>query len=514
MTRKDPLFELISSLTMSEKRYFTLFAQRHILGETKNYQVLFDALAEMEDYSEEFLLEKLSKGGVALRYLSADKNHLYNLILRSLSAFHGGRTASLKIKELIHQIEILYEKSLYRQCIQLIKKGKKAAEKYELLPLYIELANWEQKVLIQQEKAEKVKASLVDAAEHLATLDNMNAFMQLYYRMYALNQRIPNTRSEEDTLELEELIGHPFLKDESIARSFLAKLQYWKIYSLYYQSLGDELRELGAYERLLDLMDGSESYAQEFPFDYISIYNRILSIKRYAPDEEFAPVVAQVFAFPEKMKKARKNVDLRLAADYYENIIRRNIYFGRIRATLESLEEQETFLKKYRNQFADGEVLEFEYLFAYIYLLNGKHKESLKIINRLLNESDDKLRPDIQSYIRILNLAIHYELNNFSVMKYAAERTYRYLKKRKLLHTTERFILKMFQELVRKEGMGVREIKQILRKYQARLEEIFQDPYERKSLEYFDSISWLDSKIRDKSFEDVRKQRLSLDASS
>lgn len=493
---------------MSEKRYFKLFAQRHMLGETKNYLELFDTIEKMDSYDDELLISELTSIGITLKYLSADKNHLYNLVLRSLSSFHSGRTVSLKVKELIHQIEILYEKSLYRQCIQLIRKGKKSAKKYDLLPLYMELANWEQKVLIQQEQAEKVQVSLTDAAAHLATLDNMNAFMQLYYQMYGLNQRIPNARSEEESQELEEFISHPFLKNESIARSFLAKLQYWKIYSLYYQSLGKEKKELEAYGKLLELMNLNEQYAQEFPFDYISIYNRILGIKRYAADEEFEPVVAQVFAFPEKLTKARKNVELRLGADFYENSIRRNIYFGRISLALSNLEEQQAFFKKYRNQFAEGELIEFEYLFAYIYLLNGKHKESLKLVNQLLNESDDKLRPDIQSYIRILNLAIHFELNNFDVMKYAADRAYRYLRKRKLLHTTERLILKMFQELVKKEGMGVREIKQIFRKYLQRLEEIFQTPYERKSLEYFDSISWIESKIRDKTFEEVRQQRL------
>ncbi|MCI4667813.1 MAG: hypothetical protein MRZ79_06600 [Bacteroidia bacterium] len=513
MKKKDPLFELIQSLTMSEKRYFKIFGQRHMLGETKNYLELFDACEKMSEYDELELLRLLKVENVEPKYLSADKNHLYNLVLRSLSSFHSGRTVSLKVKELIHQIDILYEKSLYNQCIQLLKRGKKLADKYDLYALYVELSNWEQRVLIQLEKTEEVKESLTDAAEHMAKLDNIHAFMQLYYRMYGIAQRIPNARSEEETAELEEFISHPFLKDESIARSFQAKLQFWKIYSLYHQSSGNTLQELEAYRRLLELMDSNEKYAQEFPFDYISIYNRILSIKRYSSDTEFEPVVNDVFSFPEKLSKARKNVELRLGADYYENIIRRNIYFGRISECLQSLPEQQQFFKRYRNQFSEGEILEFEYLFAYIYLLNGKHKESLHIVNRLINETDDKLRPDIQSYIRILNLAIHYELNNFSVMKYAAERAYRYLKKRKLLHSTERFVLRLFQELVKKEGMGVREIQQILRKYHGRLEEIFQDPYERKSLEYFDSISWLEAKIRKKDFEEVRKLKLAEDVS-
>ena len=55
------IFSLIHSLTPSEKRYFTLFAQRQVQQRNTNYLKLFDAVNNMEVYDETVLLKKFRK---------------------------------------------------------------------------------------------------------------------------------------------------------------------------------------------------------------------------------------------------------------------------------------------------------------------------------------------------------------------------------------------------------------------------------------------------------------------
>ena len=107
--KADRLFELISSMSMSEKRYFKLFAGRHSGNEKSNYLKMFEVLEKMEDFQNDLLVQQLEKLEVSTRYLSSDKNYLYNLVLRSLSAFHWSKTAGLQVKEMLHQVEILFE---------------------------------------------------------------------------------------------------------------------------------------------------------------------------------------------------------------------------------------------------------------------------------------------------------------------------------------------------------------------------------------------------------------------
>ena len=51
--------------------------------------------------------------------------------------------------------------------------------------------------------------------------------------------------------------------------------------------------------------------------------------------------------------------------------------------------------------------------------------------------------------------------------------------------------------------------KQILafRKLKTELEEIVKDPFEKRALEYFDFISWLESKIDNRPFAEVVREK-------
>ena len=52
----EALFELIQSMTKSEKRYFKLLSSRHSIGGENNYIRIFDALEKMKTYEEKVVL--------------------------------------------------------------------------------------------------------------------------------------------------------------------------------------------------------------------------------------------------------------------------------------------------------------------------------------------------------------------------------------------------------------------------------------------------------------------------
>ena len=53
MTVKDDLFQLIRSLSKTEKRYFKIEAGRHSTTNKNNHLRLFDVINEMDEYDEE-----------------------------------------------------------------------------------------------------------------------------------------------------------------------------------------------------------------------------------------------------------------------------------------------------------------------------------------------------------------------------------------------------------------------------------------------------------------------------
>lgn len=141
MTPKDDLHQLIHALTKSEKRYFNLFAQQHVIGEKNSYLTLFKAIYKQKEYNE-FALKKDLINEKSIKNLAAEKYNLKELILKSLKHFHEKNFHDAILYDRLIQIEILYEKGLYEMGYDLLLKSISIAEKYEKFLIYSLLMIW------------------------------------------------------------------------------------------------------------------------------------------------------------------------------------------------------------------------------------------------------------------------------------------------------------------------------------------------------------------------------------
>lgn len=141
MTASDELFHLIKSLSPSEKRYFKVYASRHVIGKSNHYEKLFDALDALpddKDYDEAAFKRSL-RGKSYGKNLSDEKTHLREILLRAMRVYHAERTPKGRLVEMIHEINFLYSKGFVKNCQHQIEKAIRLAtdtEQYtELLVL-------------------------------------------------------------------------------------------------------------------------------------------------------------------------------------------------------------------------------------------------------------------------------------------------------------------------------------------------------------------------------------------
>ncbi|MFM7726445.1 MAG: hypothetical protein ACKO7B_07070, partial [Flavobacteriales bacterium] len=139
MKPSSELFELIKTLTKSEKRFFKL--QSSLQSGDKNYVRLFDVIDGMDAYDED-VVKKTFKGEKFINHLPSEKNHLYKLILKSLRGYYSETSVASGLKQDIKNIEILYNKGLFGECIKFIERAKKIATRYEKFYYLFELISW------------------------------------------------------------------------------------------------------------------------------------------------------------------------------------------------------------------------------------------------------------------------------------------------------------------------------------------------------------------------------------
>jgi hypothetical protein len=56
--KKEALLDLINSMTMSEKRFFKIFSQRHVIGDINQYSLLFDWIDSNDSINNEVLSQQ------------------------------------------------------------------------------------------------------------------------------------------------------------------------------------------------------------------------------------------------------------------------------------------------------------------------------------------------------------------------------------------------------------------------------------------------------------------------
>ena len=420
--------------------------------------------------------------------------------MKGLSAFYAGKSSSLQVKELLHQVEILFGKNLYDHCLGLLKKAKRKARKYELYPLMMEISLWERKTMEKLSNINGVKEALDEAMKDMGLLDNMNAFMMLYYRSIERRRKVARSRSKANLAELETFIQHPFLQNDEIPLTFQARLHFWRIFSNYYYSTQNREKEEEANQKLLHLMDTREDYAEEYPAEYVSIFSRLLVLKRQAPIEEYFAVLSDFKAFPSRLKKSKhsiqKSIQIRVDIDSSSIEMSRLLEQGYIPNAMEMVAKMSELHALHKRRMSISQKMEYRYMYAYAYLANEHYRPALKEVNHLLNEFDERERPDLHLYSRMLSMIIHTELQNLTVLKYEADSTARFLQRRGPIHQSESILIRFFRRMSRISIVKPEMRMKVLKQYHAELAKMYEDEHERKSLFYFDFLTWMESRIK------------------
>jgi hypothetical protein len=161
-------------------------------------------------------------------------------------------------------------------------------------------------------------------------------------------------------------------------------------------------------------------------------------------------------------------------------------------------------LEEFESQLNAHYILIFYYKFACMYFGASDYQKVSYWCSRILNTKEVDLRSDIYIFARILILISNWELGNIDLVEYYIKSTYRYLFKKRSL---QRFYLIIMRFL---RNLGTISNDQLIDAFaglKGQLEPLTSDPYEKLPFIYFDTISWLESKIENRKVEEVIREK-------
>jgi tetratricopeptide (TPR) repeat protein len=504
-TPSTKLFNLIKSLSGSEKRYFKLFASNKKTDNTSKYLLLFDAIDLQEIFDDEKLKEIIyADEPIQSRKYSELKAYLYDLILKSLHGYDEKSSVDFKIKGMLHSVRVLYKRSHYEDCKEVLQKVKKLAYSYEHFTNILEVLNWEKQIAYASMDIPFLDADLdrIDDEEKecLERLKNLSGYKNVFYKVLVNIRKNALLRSEEQRKILKKIIDNPLLKSVTLVKSHKAKLLYHRTYSLYYYAVLDHEKFYDSCKIVLTEMESKPKLLKEDVSEYISaLSNFTLSCGLLEKYEEVRQNLAKFL----KIKTNTLDDELKVHMEYYGKAFSLSNFTGEFEQGLDILEKHFEGLKKFgEGSFQKGR---FYFQYFYIYFGIGDYDMALEYLNQWLNLPRSIERQDLQSLARILNLIVHFEMGNTMLLEYLFRSTYRFLRKRNRMYDFEKRVLTFIKDS--NKIRTSRELREAFIKLKKDFEELSKVPSEKVMFQYFDFIAWLESKTKNESFSSVVKKR-------
>lgn len=125
-------------------------------------------------------------------------------------------------------------------------------------------------------------------------------------------------------------------------------------------------------------------------------------------------------------------------AEIYLNHAINTKHAGEINEHISGLEKD---LLNYRNKITIAIHNSLYFKLAKFYFVSGNHNKALKIINELYKSRHLKYSPHLEIYVRMLNILVHFELENYKLLKYVIPATVKYLKSKNKYYKTESAVI-------------------------------------------------------------------------
>ncbi len=496
------LFELIANLNKSEKRYFTLYASRHTIGNENNYIKLFNYLSNLESYDESLLIKHF-KGNPFLNQFSTTKSRLYQMILKSLDLFHASKSINAQINSLIHSADILFDKGLYQQAKKVYLQAEKLALKNEKPILALMVKDHQKKLnekdLYAHQTEHDVKSFHLAISDRLTEIQLYNQLWEIKSLLFVKINEIGVIRSEREKLMLDKII---FPLTQINIEKYNHKIKYLghQIFSTYYFTIKDYTQSFVHLKAILKLFKSNTSLLKTYFNAYFSALTNLVYIAtklgNYASAEIYLNTLKQI----PNAKHFKKSPDIEIK--FYSSIYSLELFLLNEQNNFENttclVTKIEHFYHQYKNQINPIREAYLDFKIATTYLTQNNFSQALKWTNKILNNSELDKRLDLFSFSKIINLIIHFEMNNTDFLPYALTSTKRYLKTKKRLYQFEKIFLKAISRLTKKD-MSKFDVEEVLIPFEKELKALKCHPFEKQAFEYFDFALWVSSKINGKS---------------
>lgn len=444
-TPSDHLFRLIKTLTKGEKRAFRMKASHG--KDAKKYLAIFNVIDGQEAYDEAAIKSKFKHEPWVSRF-NAAKEYLYEALLEELSVYNQTHDPQYQLSEQLIRIRVLQNKGFYAHSGKLIEKAKVLANALNDFLRMLEILNLESANHPGGINPHLRKEIRQEQTRIFEFLENESLYDSLYKRSFEITVKSGYQGFNlTEANEFNELMENETLSNLANALTFKSKRQHINIHYFHCLGLGkfDEMHQWILEAK--KLFESNPILIKQHP---VSFATTLLNLNQsHTKRKEFKlslEAIQQLRTFYPK-DKLKRHERLTYIIEYagLHHEISTLIAIGDFDTSLKKTDQLKMFFEKHKKEVSDAVIMRHYFLLGQIYFGAKEYKSCQFCLEKIIENSKNHSRKDIQKQSRLLLVMVYYEQEKFDLIDSALRSARRYFNKIGEPSALEQKMFKLFQ---------------------------------------------------------------------
>lgn len=500
MSKTSSLILLVNSLSKSERKKIS--SDLNISNNDSDYIHLYKLIDKNQNNSQEKIKESFKETRPHAVFNTA-VNHLFDTLLSLLTQLRTNQDSYFSLFNLLMNAKVLYEKSIYDECFLLLTKVQIEA---------VRLENFS--ILLIAQKME---------LDYLLGLDFPNIDEQeLLSKQYRINDTLKKIRKINEHASLYELLKHRILH-KGIARSSKQKQEFNDIVvsemsiesssgfenfeiqknhklfqSNYLMNVGDYKSALHSFYELHNTFEQNKHLLSNPPIYYLMTIEGVLeslrNIKNYEGMTYFIMQLNNIETVSSHFKIQIKYVE-------FLYTLLPLLDSGKFQEAKALIEKDEVNLYDKSNLLIVTRKAQLFLYTALVYIGTKEYVKARKTLSQILMSEKSVFTLLLYKTIRLVNLMVLYELNEFDYIAFEARSIKREIQNKERTYQIELLILKFVDKSL--DNITKKERSDLWNKFEPVLNEFHNNKFELQLLRVFDFTAWIESKIKNISLDVV-----------
>ena len=500
--KREGVFDLVKLMSKAEKRNFKLYATRLGCNEGAKFLLLFDCFDTLDQYSEAKVLAMCPS--ISKQQLPNLKAHLYKQLLTSLRMLGVQHSTALEIREQVDFVKILFDKGLYNEAQKMLDKIEKRVKECEMVPALLDIVELQRQLKVLSYSSEMTQAADQTARAAVVISENITnvaSLSRLAVQCYALHQNLGFARSQKDLDRLDSYFKPRIEAFEGKQMNFTERFYFYQAKAWYYyichktaHSYRYALKWVAHFAARPDM--------KELMYDgYMRGYSQVLDgmflMHKYSA---FVRTLEEFEKESQTLGTLNDNAAMISQGILFTGQLNKCLMSGTYKDGLWIAKNIDSYLKKYGNRLTLHEKMPLYYKVASLYFGDGNYTKCIEYLSYIISVKDHNIRRDLQCYARMLNLMALYDAGLDFNLDYQIRSVYSFIVKMKDMTEMKDELLSFFKSF---GNINALDLKKELKVLYERLMPYENHPYERRTFYYIDLLSWLESKIYDKSMGEI-----------